>query len=334
MSSDKCPYCGFSLSNSPVTINTCPNCKKTIKHEIGHGWMSEEQVKKNQQMTAVGALVLLAALAVVLPLLWKLLKLIINFFRKKPKTAIVITLVLVFVLHDVINNTAAKQYERAEAMLLKDSSSNEAVSLLKSASGKKYVPAMIKYAEILANGKCGVEVDHTAAFNLLSEAIAIGISFQDENHLVIYTAYYELAKLYEKGQGTEKNYDLARKNYSQTIGIIDNAEWGCARTTALMAIDALEKKDYSVLDEIALGLSNKLQRNELDVVKLFPNGFEGYWNGKLVQDDEKDDTLFWVSGDTRDETVLVLVRMEVNSEVLYYVRDVQNVSEIVKEDRE
>jgi len=32
-----------------------------------------------------------------------------------------------------------------------------------------------------------------------------------------------------------------------------------------MVIDALEKKDYSTLDEIDSGLSNKLRRNELDV---------------------------------------------------------------------
>ncbi|MBR4666045.1 MAG: sel1 repeat family protein, partial [Lentisphaeria bacterium] len=159
-------------------------------------------------------------------MLWKLLKLIgkligwifsmlalpVTIIAKKPKIVLPIyTGIAICILLAVMWwNSPEQKFDRAQKAL--KSTDNqiqyEGLTLLKAASKKNYVPAMVMYAEVLLNGKYGENANTTGAFVLLDNAAQLGDG----------KAWFLKGKCLEAGKGTIRNLTEANACYQKAIG--------------------------------------------------------------------------------------------------------------------
>ena len=231
-----CPLCNFPLDSSEISV--CPNCRRDIVWKDG-GWKSLEKERQDQEKLAAQGAAAAVIAGFLLVFAFKLIVWIFKFIKKKPKTAFVLIIISFAVGYNIWNNTAPRQFARAEQLLQSESSCAEGVTLLKSASDKEYEPAMIRYAEILLKGEYGVAVDKETAMSLLSQ-----LSHNAQ-------ARFVLGQLYEDGVGGEKDYAKARENYLFAMNNgIDEAQEKCIKTTVLAWLTAIYDGNTQELNKL------------------------------------------------------------------------------------
>ena len=230
----KCPNCKEEVE---TFAKECWHCGKPLEWNGGLRIKSESE--KNAEAIGQTAAILgvAAVLLIGLPLLfkllvwlskilWKLLKLVgkllgwilsmlafpVTIIAKKPKIVLPIyTGIAICILLAVMWwNSPEQKFDRAQKAL--KSTDNqiqyEGLTLLKAASKKNYVPAMVMYAEVLLNGKYGENANPTGAFVLLDSAAQLGDG----------KAWFLKGKCLEAGKGTIRNLTEANVCYQKAIG--------------------------------------------------------------------------------------------------------------------
>ena len=226
--------CGGYLSERHSRL-WCENCQQYVVNNGGTYIPEDEYKRLQEQGAAAGAaigLLLLIGIPILFKLLvwlskilWKLLKLVgklfgwilsmlalpVTIIAKKPKIVLPIyTGIAICILLAVLwYNTPEQKFKRAqEAFKSSDNQIQyEGLTLLKAASKKNYVPAMVMYADVLLNGKFGEKANPTGAFVLLEKAADLGDG----------KAWYLKGKCLEDGLGTIRNLTDANACYQKAV---------------------------------------------------------------------------------------------------------------------
>ena len=224
------PQCSCGHSLSPVPNDSrlyCQKCGKFFVNNGGETWVTEEEYERLKAQGEVAGAAVALLLLIGIPILFKVLvwlskivwKLLCWFFRfialpititaKKPKivlpiyTGIAICAIAVAMWY----NSPEQKYARAEQYLKSTEKQAEGLTLLKAASQKNYIPAMVMYADILLNGKYGENINPSGAFVLLKKAADMGDG----------KAWYLKGKCLEDGQGTVRNLTDANACYQNAV---------------------------------------------------------------------------------------------------------------------
>ena len=236
----KCPACGAMID---WNAKRCRYCQQDFDWSGGTMQLPKKETPKSESQQAAdeigqaaAVLGVAAVLLIGIPLLfkllvwlckmlWKLLKLVgklfgwifsmlalpVTIIAKKPKivlpiyTGIAICILLAVLWH----NSPEQKFDRAQKAF--KSSDNqiqyEGLNLLKDASKKNYVPAMVMYAEVLLGGKYGEKANPTGAFVLLEKAADQGDG----------KAWYLKGKCLEDGLETVRNLTDANACYQKAV---------------------------------------------------------------------------------------------------------------------
>lgn len=193
----------------------------------GGTWISEEEYERLQaQGAAAGAaigLILLIGIPILFKLLvwlckilWKLFcglgKLItfpVTILFKKPKIVLPIYTGIAICIGIFLSwyYSPEQKYIRAEGYLKNPLTQQDGLDLLKAASKKQYIPAMLMYADVLFEGKYGENANPTGAFVLLDNAAQLGDG----------KAWFLKGKCLEDGLGTVRNLTDANACYQKAV---------------------------------------------------------------------------------------------------------------------
>ena len=231
----ECPHCHTPSLDERGSRLYCCICKKYFVNNGGTVITEEEYERLQAQGEAAGAaaaLVLLIGIPLLFKLivwlckmLWKLLKLMgklfgwilsmlalpVTIIAKKPKIVLPIYtgIAICAVAAAIWYNSPEQKFVRAEKAFKSSDNQKqyEGLTLLKAASKKNYVPAMVMYADVLLNGKYGESANPTGAFVLLEKAADLGDG----------KAWYLKGKCLEDGLGTVRNLTDANACYQKAV---------------------------------------------------------------------------------------------------------------------
>jgi len=241
-----CKHCREEV-NGPF-LDRCPHCFKTKPQITSESYLTAEEKAQQAEQAAAAATILVALIPIVFALLiflfkilWKIIcvlctaikKVAILIFKlltwwipftfKKPKIALPIEAVIVACIGTFWwwYNTPEQKFARAESYIGDPQRRSSAVKLIREASEKDYIPAMLSYADMLFYGKNGVKKDMPTAYALFSKAAEQGDA----------KAWYLKGACLENATGTTQNLTEAYNCYlkSKAAGFTD-AQKAVSRT--------------------------------------------------------------------------------------------------------